>query len=83
MFEITLITVGKLKEKFYLNAAEEYAKRLKGYCRFQLLELPEYRLPEDPSAAEIQTGLDKEVQDYVMQTDAAHEFLDKIEDMLK
>ena len=60
MFEITLITVGKLKEKFYLNAAEEYAKRLKGYCRFQLLELPEYRLPEDPSAAEIQTGLDKE-----------------------
>lgn len=62
MFEITLITVGKLKEKFYLTAADEYAKRLKGYCRFQLLELPEYRLPEDPSAAEIQTGLDKEAE---------------------
>ena len=45
MFEITLITMGKLKEKFYLSAAEEYAKRLKGYCKFQLLELPEPRLP--------------------------------------
>ena len=60
MFNITLICMGKCKEKFYSSAAEEYAKRLKGYCRFQLLELPEYRLPEDPSAAEIQTGLDKE-----------------------
>ena len=60
MFDITLITMGKLKEKFYLSAAEEYAKRLKGYCRFQLLELPEYRLPEDPSPAEIAAGLEKE-----------------------
>jgi 23S rRNA (pseudouridine1915-N3)-methyltransferase len=60
MFDITLITMGKLKEKFYISAAEEYAKRLKAYCRFQLLELPEYRLPEDPSPAEIAAGLDKE-----------------------
>ena len=60
MFEITLITVGKLKEKFYLNAAEEYEKRLKAYCNFRLIELPEYRLPENPSATEINAGLDKE-----------------------
>ena len=60
MFEITLITMGKLKEKFYLSAAEEYAKRLKGYCKFQLLELPEHRLPDSPSQAEIQAGLEKE-----------------------
>ena len=38
MFEITLITVGKLKEKFYLSAAAEYEKRLKAYCQFKLLE---------------------------------------------
>ena len=30
MFDITLIVMGKLKEKFYLSAAEEYQKRLKG-----------------------------------------------------
>ncbi len=60
MFSVTLIAMGKLKEKFYLSAAEEYAKRLKGYCEFQLLELPEYRLPENPSPAEIAAGLEKE-----------------------
>lgn len=62
MFDITLITMGKLKEKFYLSAAEEYAKRLKGYCNFRLVELPEYRLPENPSSAEIAAGLDKEAE---------------------
>lgn len=63
MFDITLLTVGKLKEKFYISAAQEYAKRLKNYCRFTLLELPEYRLPEDPSAAEIAAGLEKEADE--------------------
>ena len=48
MFEITLITMGKLKEKFYISAAEEYKKRLGGYCKFTLLELPEVRLPRSP-----------------------------------
>lgn len=60
MFDITLITMGKLKEKFYISAAEEYKKRLSGYCRFSILELPEVRLPEDPSPAEISAGLEKE-----------------------
>ena len=60
MFDITLITMGKLKEKFYISAAEEYKKRLGGYCKFTLLELPEVRLPEDPSPAEISAGLEKE-----------------------
>ena len=60
MFDITLITMGKLKEKFYISAAGEYTKRLGGYCRFTLLELPETRLPENPSQAEITAGLEKE-----------------------
>ena len=59
MFDITLITMGKLKEKFYISAADEYKKRLSGYCRFTLLELPEVRLPENPSPAEISAGLEK------------------------
>ena len=60
MFEITLIAMGKLKEKFYLSAAAEYEKRLKGYCQFKILELPEVRLPDNPSPAEITAGLEKE-----------------------
>ena len=62
MFDITLITMGKLKEKFYLSAADEYTKRLGAYCRFNLIELPEYRLPENPSPAEISAGLEKEAE---------------------
>lgn len=60
MFTITLIAMGKLKENFYLAAADEYTKRLKGYCSFQIIELPEHRLPENPSPAEISAGLEKE-----------------------
>ena len=62
MFDITLIVMGKLKEKFYLSAAAEYEKRMKGYCSFKIIELPEHRLPENPSPAEIQAGLDKEAE---------------------
>lgn len=62
MFEITLIAMGKLKEKFYLSAATEYEKRMKGYCQFKILELPEQRLPDNPSPAEIQAGLEKEAE---------------------
>lgn len=65
MFEIILITVGKLKEKFYISAAEEYKKRLGGFCRFQIIEIPEYRLSENPSPAEIAIGLDKEAEQII------------------
>ena len=60
MFSETLICVGKLKEKFYLSAAAEYTKRLGGLCAFQLIELPEVRLPDNPSQAEIAQALAKE-----------------------
>lgn len=62
MFDITLIAMGKLKEKFYISAAEEYEKRLKGYCQFRILELPEQRLLDNPSPAEISSALDKEAE---------------------
>ncbi len=62
MFQITLIAMGKLKEKFYLSAASEYEKRLGAYCKFQLIELPECRLPENPQPSEIATGLAREAE---------------------
>lgn len=60
MFSIILIAMGKLKEKFYISAAAEYEKRMMGYCNFQLIELPEVRLPDNPSPANITAALDKE-----------------------
>lgn len=60
MQKITVLCVGKLKEKFYLDATAEYAKRLSRYCKLDILELPESRLPEEPSPAQIQQALDAE-----------------------
>lgn len=60
MFDITLICMGKLKEKFYIAATAEYEKRMKVYANFHLIELPEVRLPENPSPSEILVGLEKE-----------------------
>lgn len=60
MLSVHLICVGKLKEKFYREAVEEYTKRLKGYCKLNLVELPEVKLSQEPSPAEIQGALEKE-----------------------
>ena len=57
MQKVTVLCVGKLKEKFYLDASAEYLKRLQRHCKCEIVELPEYRLPEDPSPAEIQKAL--------------------------
>ena len=43
MLNIRVICVGKLKEKFYIDAANEYIKRLSGYCKLEVIELPEDR----------------------------------------
>lgn len=60
MQKITLLCVGKLKEKFYIEASVEYQKRLGRYCQLERIELPEQRLPENPSPAEIGQALDRE-----------------------
>ena len=60
MQKVSIICVGKLKEKFYVEAAAEYAKRLSRFCRLEITELPEERLPEDPSPAQIEAALSKE-----------------------
>ncbi|HPE15987.1 MAG TPA: 23S rRNA (pseudouridine(1915)-N(3))-methyltransferase RlmH [Oscillospiraceae bacterium] len=60
MQTVTLLCVGKLKEKFYLDAAAEYRKRLGAFCRLTLRELPEERLPERASPAQVKAALEKE-----------------------
>lgn len=60
MQKVTILCVGKLKEKFYIDASAEYLKRLQRHCKCEIVELAEYRLPEDPSPAEIQKALSTE-----------------------
>lgn len=49
---ITLITVGKLKEKYIREAVEEYATRLSKYCRLDMAEVPDEKAPENLSSAQ-------------------------------
>lgn len=60
MQTVTILCVGKLKEKFYFDACAEYQKRLTRFCRLNLIELPEQRLPDAPSPAEIAAALERE-----------------------
>ncbi len=60
MQKVTVLCVGKLKEKFYIEAAAEYVKRLQRHCKLELIELPEYRLPDSPSPAEVRRALETE-----------------------
>ena len=42
MQKVTVLCVGKLKERFYIDAAAEYAKRLSRFCQLEIVELPEH-----------------------------------------
>ncbi len=60
MMTVHLLCVGKLKEKYLVDACAEYIKRLGAFCRLNLVELPESRLPDHPSASEIENCLRRE-----------------------
>ena len=60
MLAVRLICVGKMKERFFIDAFSEYSKRLQSYCRLELVELNEQRLSDNPSEGEISTALKKE-----------------------
>lgn len=62
MMDVTLICVGKLKEKFYKDACAEYIKRLGAYCRVTVTELAEERKSENPSPAEVDACLLREAE---------------------
>lgn len=60
MLTVQLICIGKLKEKFFADACTEYKKRLSTDCKLTITELSEERLPEHPSAAQIEATLRRE-----------------------
>lgn len=60
MLHVTVLCVGKLKERYWREACDEYAKRLSSFCKFRLIEVAEERLPDNPSAAQIDATLQAE-----------------------
>jgi 23S rRNA (pseudouridine1915-N3)-methyltransferase len=59
---ITIITVGKLKEKYLKDAIDEYSKRLSRYCKLDIIELPDEKTPDNASEKEELAIKEKEGQ---------------------
>ena len=61
MLTVKLICMGKIKEKFFQGAIDEYMKRLSGYCKAEIVEIPEVRFSSDNAPrSEIDAALKKE-----------------------
>ncbi len=58
--KITLVTVGKIKEKFYTDAIAEYSKRLSRYCRLEIIQVQDEKTPDRASEAEERQIKEKE-----------------------
>ena len=59
---VKIICVGKLKDKFFRDASDEYMKRLKAYCKAEIIEIPAANLPDDPNDSQIDAALEKEAE---------------------
>ena len=60
--KITILAVGKLKEKYWKQAISEYEKRLSAYSKIELIEVPDEKAPENMSDKEIEQVKAKEGQ---------------------
>ncbi len=60
MIKITIIAMGKLKEKFFVEAAREYEKRLSRFCKLSIIELEPQKLPEKPNDNQVGEALKNE-----------------------
>ena len=60
MQSVTIICLGKLKEKYLRDAQSEYSKRLTAFCKHNIIELSPDTLPSNPSEAEIAAALENE-----------------------
>lgn len=56
--KITLITVGKIKEKYFTDAIAEYAKRLSRYCKLEIIEVADEKTPDNASE-----GLENQIKE--------------------
>lgn len=60
--KITVISVGKIKEKYFTGAIQEYAKRLTRYCKINMIEVADEKCPETLSEKEEEMVKEKEGQ---------------------
>ena len=85
---VNVICIGKLKEKYWTAAIEEYSKRLGSYCSLRIIELKESKLPKNAGAADELNVINKEGEDilsrigdgdYVVALEVEGKLLDSVE----
>ncbi len=59
---ISIVCVGKIKEKYFMEGIKEYQKRLQRYCKLDIIEVPDEKAPENLSEAEMEIVKEKEGQ---------------------
>lgn len=57
---INIICAGKIKEKYFTDAVNEYAKRLSRFVKLNIIEVPDEKIPENASEKEMETVKNKE-----------------------
>lgn len=57
---ISIVTVGKIKERYLTEGIAEFTKRLTPFCRLDIVEVVEERMPENPSGADKAKALARE-----------------------
>ena len=62
MQSVKIICVGKLKDAFFRDASDEYMKRLKAFCKAEIIEIPAANLPDNPNDAQVEAALEKEAE---------------------
>lgn len=60
MLTINILCIGKIKEKYWTQAIMEYTKRLGAFCKFNIIELDEEKLPQNPSESNIRNTVEAE-----------------------
>ncbi|MBQ9672995.1 MAG: 23S rRNA (pseudouridine(1915)-N(3))-methyltransferase RlmH [Ruminococcus sp.] len=60
MLTVNIICIGKLKEKYWVDAIKEYSKRLSAFCKFSVTELSEYKVNDNPNPKQIESVLAEE-----------------------
>ena len=70
--KITILSVGKLKEKYWKQAIAEYEKRLGPYTKIELIEVPDEKAPENMSDKEIEQVKEKKANAYSIRLNPNH-----------
>ena len=75
--KISILCVGKIKEKFFRMGIDEYTKRLGRYCKLEIIEVADEKTPDNASAHEVELIKDKVMLLWWLSLFRANSFLPK------